>query len=137
MIKNMNRNIKGFTLLELLVVIGIISILVTMGFSSYSTAQKKARDAKRKGDMKAIQNSLEQYYAICGFQYPTPAGNTFTSVTCLSPTNAIMPTVPVDPLADPYVCDGADCTATGYKLCAPLLEAEPTPPGGYCLTNQQ
>lgn len=127
----------GFTLLELLVVIGIISILVTMGFSSYSTAQKKARDAKRKGDIKAIQNSLEQYYSVCGFQYPTPGGSTFTTVTCLNPTSAIMPTVPVGPLATPYICDPADCTATGYRLCADTLEAEPTPPGGYCVTNQQ
>ncbi|NCO89124.1 type II secretion system protein, partial [Candidatus Roizmanbacteria bacterium] len=39
---------KAFTLLEILVVIGIISIMVAMGTASYSTAQKKARDAKRK-----------------------------------------------------------------------------------------
>ena len=40
-----------------------------MGTVSYSTAQKKARDATRRGDMKAIQNALEQYYAN-NSQYP-------------------------------------------------------------------
>lgn len=50
---------KSFTLLEMLVVIGIIAILVTLGFASYSTVQKKARDAKRQGDLKAAQQVME------------------------------------------------------------------------------
>lgn len=53
----------GFTLLELLVVISIIGILVAVGTTSYSTAQKKSRDARRRGDMKAVQSAFEQYYA--------------------------------------------------------------------------
>src|SRR3989338_3198993 len=63
---------KGFTLLELLVVVGIITILVNMGLSSFSTAQKKGRDAKRKTDIRGIQGALEQYYSVCGFVYVTP-----------------------------------------------------------------
>lgn len=62
---------KGFTLLEILVVIGIIGILASMGISSYSTAQKKSRDAKRKADLKAFQNAIEQCYSINNYAYPT------------------------------------------------------------------
>lgn len=54
---------KGFTLLELLVVISIMGILMTLGMVAFSTAQKKGRDAKRTGDIKAMQNAFEQYYA--------------------------------------------------------------------------
>lgn len=54
---------KGFTLLELLVVISIIGILIALGTVSYSAAQKKARDSKRRGDMKSLQNAMEQYSA--------------------------------------------------------------------------
>lgn len=50
---------KGFTLLEILVAIGIVSVLMGVGVSSYSTAQKKSRDAKRKSDIKQIQKALE------------------------------------------------------------------------------
>lgn len=123
---------KGFTLLEMLVVIGLIAMLAAVGSISYSTAQKKARDARRQTDVRAIQNAMEQYYSVCGYQYPTTLGTNITCTT-VNPTINIMPTVPVDPLATPYVCSG--CTATSYTLCANNMEvASPT---GYCVRNQQ
>ena len=122
---------KSFTLLEMLVVIGIIAILLGLGAISYSTAQRKARDAKRKSDLKTIQNALEQYYAVCGYQYPTPQGSSFSNIYCSSPTQGILPTVPVDPKTiTPYPC--TDCGTTSYTLCA-QTETEPTP----CVRNQQ
>lgn len=63
------RSKSGFTLLELLVVIAIIAILIALGTISYSTAQKKSRDAKRHSDLKEIQNALETYHAVEG-EYP-------------------------------------------------------------------
>ncbi len=121
----------GFTLLEMLVVIGIIAILLGMGATSYSTAQKKARDAKRKDDLKTIQNALEQYYSICGYQYPTPINNQFNSIICTSPTVAIFPTVPLDPKTTPYLCSG--CTSTTYNLCTNLE----TESNQFCVQNKQ
>jgi len=127
----MKKNKFAFTLLEMLVVIGIIAILVGMGLVSYSTAQKKARDAKRKQDLKAIQNGLEQYYSVCGYKYPTPQSESFTNIICPTPSIAIMPTVPVDPKTiSPYPCSG--CDADQYRICA-TTENEPTP----CVSNQQ
>ena len=73
---------KGFTLLEMLVVIGIIAILVNMGFASYSTVQKKARDAKRQGDLKAAQQVMEQCYSVNSFAYPTISGTGTITATC-------------------------------------------------------
>ena len=125
---------QGFSLLELLVVVGVIAILLAVGVSSYSTLQKKSRDAKRKGDLKALQQAAEQYYSICGYQYPTDFPS--NGIVCLSPFQAIMPVseLPTDPkTGDHYTCeDVATCDADGFTICAtPALEDR------ICVTNQQ
>ena len=58
----MRRLNRGFTLLELLVVISLVGFLVGLGAVSYSKAQKDTRDARRKGDMKAVQSGFEEFY---------------------------------------------------------------------------
>lgn len=101
----------GFTLLELLVVISIIGILITMGSVAFTTAQKKSRDAKRRSDVKAMQNAFEQYYAANSSSYDVC--NTMGTSTYL-PSG-----LPKDPKTQAnYPCTGS---ATSYCVCA-LLE---------------
>ena len=50
---------KGFTLLELLVVMVILGLLAAIGLSSFISSQKKGRDARRKADLSSIQSALE------------------------------------------------------------------------------
>jgi prepilin-type N-terminal cleavage/methylation domain-containing protein len=52
----------GFTLMELLVVIAILGILIVAGLTTFTSAQKKSRDTKRKNDLRQISLSLESYY---------------------------------------------------------------------------
>lgn len=116
---------RAFTLLEILVVVGIIAILIAMGAVSYSSAQKKARDAKRKSDLKSIQNAMEQYYANCTSLYPTgiPAvGTAFTTgASCANPNVTLMNYFPTDPLGGSYQCLSGSCISTGYTICPPDL----------------
>ena len=58
-----HRLSRGFTLLEVLVVVAIIGILISIGTAAYTSAQKKSRDSRRQGDLRSIQNAFEQYYA--------------------------------------------------------------------------
>ena len=60
---------KGFTLLELLVVIGIIAALSTLAIVALNTARAKARDTKRMHDLRTISKALDMYYADYGY-YP-------------------------------------------------------------------
>lgn len=110
---------KGFTLIELLIVIGIIGVLLAAGATSYTGTQAKARDTRRRTDIKEIQHALEQYYALCPtpYTYPTPnAGKLDSSITCgtITPLNP----VPKDPKS------GADYTyaggGTSYSITATL-----------------
>lgn len=127
--------------MELIVVIGIIGLILAAASTSYSAVQKKARDSKRKSDLKNISSALEQYYSVCGFIYPSPDAapdpdKVPTAIACASPATTIMSTVPTDPSTGArYNMSGAGTT---YSICAPNtppLESETV--GTYCLTNQQ
>jgi type IV pilus assembly protein PilE len=121
---------KAFTLLEMLIVLGIIAVILSVLSVSFSSTQKKSRDAKRKGDIKALQSGLEQYYASCGYVYPT-AG--FSSIVC-GTSPAVVSVMPVDPKAGTgytYTPTGT----TGFSICANSMESES--PTGFCLYNQQ
>lgn len=61
---------KGFTIVELLIVIVVIGILAALVVTTYNGIQQKARDTERKTDVKALHGQLEAYQAQNG-KYPT------------------------------------------------------------------
>lgn len=68
-ILSFNQKKKGFTLVELLVVMAILGILAVVSLANFRTSQIKARDAQRKHDMRQITNALEAYISDHG-SYP-------------------------------------------------------------------
>lgn len=65
---------QGFTLVELLVVIAIMAILTTITAGQFVTAQKKAHDVARKGDLSSLSKALMAYFADYG-KFPTATAN--------------------------------------------------------------
>jgi prepilin-type N-terminal cleavage/methylation domain-containing protein len=61
---------KGFTIVELLIVIVVIGILAALVITTFSGIQQKARDTKRQTDIRALHSQLEAFYAQNGSGYP-------------------------------------------------------------------
>lgn len=109
---------KGFTLVELLVVISIITALSAIAIVVFTNINKNARDAKRQSDLKTIQSGLEQYHADQGV-YPAtlPAvGNSLTD----GGSRIYLNKIPGDPIgSQPYLYRAlpAGCTTACSSYC--------------------
>ena len=66
----MKRLDRGFTMVELLVVVSIIVILATMGMTQYRTSVIYSRESVLKEDLFRLRDAIDQYYADKG-QYPS------------------------------------------------------------------
>jgi general secretion pathway protein G len=61
---------RGFSLIELMVVMSLIAILATMGLAQYRSSVVRAREAVLKEDLFRMRDAIDQFYADKG-QYPS------------------------------------------------------------------
>lgn len=119
---------RGFTIVELLVVIVVIGILATITVVAYGNVSLKARDNVRKSDIAAITKAMELYYLDNG-QYPviSPNGTTnpglntawvISGDSSWSVLEAQLPVnkIPVDPLRMPNVDPRYSSSNYGYAM---------------------
>ena len=70
--KKRMSNRKGFTLVELLVVVAIIGILAAIAVPRFTDASNSAKVAKIQADLRTIDSAIAVYYAK-NKAYPTAA----------------------------------------------------------------
>ena len=87
----LKRGEAGFTIIELLVVLALISILATMGMAQYRNGQIHAREAVLKTDLFDLRDAIDQYYADKGM-YPS----TLDALV----TDGYIRKIPVDPITN-------------------------------------
>ena len=118
---------KGFTLIELLVVISVIGLLASVILVSLNSARQKARDAKRKADLRQLATALNLYYndndiyPICDISLPYPDACQWS--TWIPGWSNMLPSqyiskIPIDPQnVDLINCDVvANCHI--YRYCS-------------------
>lgn len=57
------RNQRGFTLIELIVVVTIIGILAGIALVNVNTAQRKARESALRADLFEMRKAIDNFYA--------------------------------------------------------------------------
>ena len=68
-ILSLHRAARGFTLIEILIVVMIIGILVTLAQPSFHRAVSSAKEATLKENLFVLRDVIDQYYADNG-KYP-------------------------------------------------------------------
>lgn len=125
------NNKHGFTLIEVLIVIGILGVLASLVSGNLMNSMKRGRDAKRKEDLQQIKNALEMYYED-NKQYPGSLsfGNQLTHPKI---SKTYMQKIPKDPLAEytyqyKSISIGTG-TSNAYNIYSQLENKEDAGPG--------
>lgn len=72
--QKIKKTSRGFTIVELLIVVVVLAILATIVIVAYNGIQERARNAKRQSDLSSVQKKLETYNAENG-EYPRTTNN--------------------------------------------------------------
>jgi general secretion pathway protein G len=82
---------RGFTIIELIVVLSIIGILTTMGLAQYRNSVLHSKEAVLREDLFRMRDAIDQYYADKG-QYPA-------TIDALV-SDGYLRTIPKDPITN-------------------------------------
>lgn len=106
-------NSKGFTIVELLIVIVIIGILATIGFVSFASAQNKAKKSKATATVAQVKSKLGEFFADNN-SYPVdkPAVTAYLLANGGANTSTEFGTAAYDYTANPSACAVTTAPAT-------------------------
>ena len=123
----MKSNKKGYTLIEILVVISIIGFIASIAMYTLNSARVKGRDAKRMADLEVIGKAIELYYdrfnhyPLAGIADANAQASSYDAVSwdVLQAELDEFITLPVDPRNDgisPAYVRGDNFTYTYFKF---------------------
>jgi type II secretion system protein G len=113
------RSQRGFTLIEMMIVVAIIAILVSILVPNFIRARAQAQTAACESNLKEIATALE-LYETDNDQYP-PSNTVNASDTDLQP---YLKQTPVDPAAGPtayytYTVTSGNTSSASYTILCP------------------
>lgn len=131
--QKLKLNRKGFTIVELLIVIVIIGILATIGFVAFSGAQNKANKSKAESTVSQVKSKLGEYYAVNN-TYPADKAAVSTYLGSDDGGNNDALATTFGDAGYSYACATAGCDS-GFTLTADDSLWGAKPAGDVTVTN--
>lgn len=129
----MSSRRKGFTIIELLVVITVIAILVGIALPRFKGMQDEGNIAKAKAELRTLQSAVESYYIHNSNAYPaTGAAALQTALAAAVPS--IINYVPTDPFSSTGADYGYVLGGTNSKFYV-IYSAGPAGNGSAVITS--
>lgn len=114
----MKKTSAGFSLVEILISLVVLSLLLTASYLFIPAQIEKARDARRKADLLRIRNALEQYFDLAEVfptEFPDCGQPLFLNDTL------ILDAIPCDPVtALPYYYQTKNNDGSFFRIYANL-----------------
>ena len=120
------RNIKkGFTLVELLIVIIIIAVLAAIAIPKFSNSSQRSKESSLRANLKLVRNAIDLFRADTGAFPATMAGLTASTTSGLSAAAAActiaatdwrgpyLQAIPVDPVSGSAMTYGTAAADVG------------------------
>ena len=76
----MHKTNRGFSLIELMIVVAILAIVVSWGYSSYRDTVLKSRRSEGMGDLLILADSMERYFSNRGTYVGASLGSSANAV---------------------------------------------------------
>jgi general secretion pathway protein G len=102
----MRLRARGFTLIELMIVVAIIGILAAIAIPKFADLIRKSKEGSTKGNLGAIRSALSIYYGDLEGNYPAD------DLTSLTIAGKFLPEVPVAKVADYHADNTSVITGT-------------------------
>lgn len=113
------RKVSGFTLVEVLIVIAIVSILAAIALPAYQDSVTKGRRADAMAALQGLAQAMERHYMTNGSYEGAAAGGSDTGAPTIFSTKS-----PIDGSATYYNLDINQANASTYTLRAVPTNAQ-------------
>lgn len=104
---------RGFTLIEVMIVVAIIALLAGIAWPSYQNQVRSSNRADAQGALMGLAQAMERHYTENGTYEEAAAGGGDTGSPAIFPSEA-----PLDGSRKYYDLEITDATETGYELTA-------------------